>query len=69
MWILQIRSNDDGLDFVYTGEDITGGPSVELKALYFDVWVETMARSEVEPMRYMLIDSNNAIVATMWEVD
>ena len=66
LWILQIRSEDDGLDLIYTSQ---GYLDDELKARYFDVWAaDNDIRSEVDPGRFTLIrKSDNVILAQLWQ--
>ena len=66
MWILQIRSENDGLDLIYTcnSEDLAD----ELKALYFDVWTGNDCFPVIEPGRFTLIRQNdNVIMAQLWQ--
>lgn len=66
MWILQIRSESDGLDLIYTSQNDI---SEEMKVLYFDIWANGDAYSdEKEPGRFTLIRrSDNVILAQMWQ--
>ena len=65
LWILQIRSDNDGLDLVYTSQ---GYIDDDLKARYFDIWVMDGVRSKVEPGRFTLIrESDNVILAQLWQ--
>ena len=64
LWILQIRSDNDGPDLIYTSQ---GYFDDKLKAAYFDIWVMGGVRSNVEPGRFTLIrESDNVILAQLW---
>ena len=66
MWILQIRSDDDGLDLIYTSQ---GYLTDELKVRYFDIWAAGDGIcSKAEPGRFTLIrELDNVILAELWQ--